>query len=99
MGRVDGTPASNRLKKIWNDVNVETDPEKQAQLYQDLHLFWMKELWFLDHGSVDTYMTWQPWVKGMDGMAGYATARYHFAKYFWIDANLKKKLSGRDADE
>ena len=32
-------------------------------------------------------------------MSGYATAQYHFTKYFWIDAAQKMELSGRAANE
>ena len=99
MGKVQDTPAAAKLKKLWDGVNLTTDPDEFKQLYQDIHLFWMRELWFLDFGAVNTYMTWQPWVKGMEGQTGYATGRYHFTKYLWIDAGLKQKLSGRAANQ
>ena len=59
----------------------------------------MNQQWFLDFGAINTYQAWQPWVKGKAGMSGYATAQYHFTKYFWIDAAQKMELSGRAANE
>ncbi len=45
-GRVDGTPESDQLKEIWEAVNLTMDPDEHARLWQDLHLFWMRQLWF-----------------------------------------------------
>ena len=100
MGRIQGTPAAIEAERMWDAVNnAPVGTAENERLLLEYHLFWMNELWFLDFGSVNTYQAWQPWVKGKEGMSGYATAQYHFTKYFWIDAAQKMELSGRAANE
>ena len=100
MGRIQGSPEALEAERLWLDVNKATfGSDEHTRLWQELHLFWMNQQWFLDFGAINTYQAWQPWVKGKAGMSGYATAQYHFTKYFWIDAAQKMELSGRAANE
>ena len=100
MGRIQGTPEALEVERLFEKVNLlEANTPEWTEALLDLVFYWQEQLWFLDFGAVHEYMAWQPWVKGMEGMSGLQTYQYHFTKYFWIDAALKKELSGRDADE
>lgn len=100
MGRIQGSPEALEVERLFNAVNLlEANTPEWTEALLELVFYWQEQLWFLDFGAVHEYMAWQPWVKGKEGMSGLQTYQYHFTKYFWIDAALKKDLSGRDADE
>ena len=100
MGRIQGSPEALEVERLFEAVNLlEANTPEWTDALLDLVFYWQEQLWFLDFGAVHEYMAWQPWVKGMEGMSGLQTYQYHFTKYFWIDAALKKEISGRDADE
>ena len=65
MGRIQGSPEALEAERLWLDVNKATfGSDEHTRLWQELHLFWMNQQWFLDFGAINTYQAWQPWVKG-----------------------------------
>ena len=98
MGDVSG-PEVDKLYELWDAINLETDPDRFQELWQELYLHIMEQLWAIDLTGVHTSAHWQPWVKGMEGGTGYEIYRYNYIKYHWIDAAQKKELSGRGPND
>lgn len=98
-GFVKGTIADNKMRALQDAYKSETDPIESKRIWTELYLHWLELAWGINWMGVNTYNHWQPWVKGYEGAGGYESPRLNLVKYYWIDADMKKQMSGRDPDE
>ena len=99
VGFVKGTIPDNKMRALQNDYNNEMDPIESRRIWTELYLHWYELAWGINWMGVNEYVHWQPWVQGFEGAVGYETAGFNQVKYYWIDTDMKKQMSGRDPNE
>jgi peptide/nickel transport system substrate-binding protein len=67
------------------------DQAKVDQIHHDLMPYVLAQAWYIPAPGAYMYTFWQPWLKNYHGesMIGYKATE--FAKYVWIDQNVKNK--------
>ncbi len=79
--------------KIYDNFN-KLDWAKVDQLHQELIAYALEQAWAIPAPSPYVYTLWWPWAKNYHGemSIGYAN-NYNYAKYIWIDKELKAKMT------
>jgi len=72
------------------------DWPKKAALYKEKVPYILEQAYIVVMPLPYSYTFWQPWLKGYTGesIVGYASATGEFARYPWIDKDLKKEKTG-----
>ena len=73
--------------------NIVINMPKVFQLYHDLLPYALEQAWVIPTPFPHQYTFWWPWVKNYQGeiyVMGFAG--YTFAKFVWIDQDLKKQM-------
>ena len=65
---------------------------KVEQLYRSLVPYIMEQAYHIPRPTPYSYTFWQPWVKNHNGEIPIYS---QWAKYVWIDQDLKEKMTGR----
>lgn len=85
--------------KMWDDLKATMDAGEYLEKWRNLTYWVLDESWFMPLMVTTGHHYWQPWLYGLDGGQGYMDRYIHIYKYAWIDAGMKKRLSGRDPNE
>jgi ABC-type transport system substrate-binding protein len=89
---------AEKMKALHDALKLAPNREEYQRVWYELYHHVYETLWNLPFVALDQHIYWQPWVKGFMGDMGFGASYY--ANYFmWIDADEKKRLSGRDANE
>jgi peptide/nickel transport system substrate-binding protein len=94
---------NSTFNRSWvNDPKVEAtyqeivkydliDQNKVDQLHRDLMPYVLSQAWYIPRPTPYTYYFWQPWLKNYNGEIdlGY---NVDWAKYIWLDQDLKKQM-------
>ncbi len=105
---LDLKPAAARNRSNVNDAVINKayeavtvaywDEPKRRQLFKDLIPYILEQAYLLEIPTPYNYQVWQPWIKVYTGerTVGYTSHQEsYFAKYIWINQELKQKLTGQ----
>ena len=84
---------------MWDDLKATMDLKEYLEKWRTLTYWALDQLWFMPLMVTTGHHYWQPWLYGLEGGQGFMDKYIHIYKYAWIDAEMKKQLSGRDAHE
>jgi peptide/nickel transport system substrate-binding protein len=76
---------SNEIQK-----HVIIDMPEADRLFRELMPYIVEQSYYLPVPSVHAYSLWWPWLKNYHGETW-----IRFAKYWWIDRDLKEEMTGR----
>jgi len=87
------------IEKAYKDI-VPTyfkAPAKGRQLFKEMIPHLLSQCYWIQLPAQNSYHLWQPWVKEYAGeiAVGYASSYADFAKYVWIDQDLKAEMMTR----
>ena len=72
--------------------NVFVDNAAAYQAYKDLKPFILEQAYYIPRPTPYTYIFWWPWLKNYYGQANVNTLPFGFAKFLWVDQELKASL-------
>jgi len=81
------------LEEVYQEMqkHVIINQPRVHQLYGEMMPYLLEGAWVIPLPSAYGYVFWWPWVKNFHGESGYA----FWAKYAWLDRNLKEEMTGR----
>ena len=85
--------------KKWHDLKATMDPIEYLEKWRSFTYWALDQLWFMPLMVTTGHHYWQPWLYGLEGGQGFMDTYIHIYKYAWIDVEMKKQLSGREANE
>ena len=81
----DNTPAGDaELLGLWTQQAQEIDEDARADLIKDIQRAMAKSMWLVPWPGVSTAYVYQPWVKGIRLIRGYAFGA-ETATHMWLD--------------
>jgi ABC-type transport system substrate-binding protein len=81
----DNTPAGDAaLLELWTRQAQELDVEARAEIIKDIQREMAKSMWLVPWPGVSTAYVYQPWVKGIRLIRGYAFGA-ETATHMWLD--------------
>ncbi len=90
MSYVDD-PVVNEAYKEWNAYTI-SDPVKAMGMFREVMKYALGQVWAIPGVNPATYHMWWPWLKNYHGEFGLARTIRGFAKYVWIDQELKNSM-------
>ncbi len=86
---------NERFDQIWALENIGKEA-KRAQLMKEYTLHFLTQVYAIQVPDPYVYNIWQPWVKNYHGENSISYAdEPNWAKYTWLDQDLKKQMTGR----
>jgi peptide/nickel transport system substrate-binding protein len=90
MSYVDD-PVVNEAYTAWNAYTI-SDPVKAMGMFREVMKYALEQAWAIPGVNPATYHMWWPWLKNYHGELGLARTIRGFAKYVWIDEELKQSM-------
>jgi ABC-type transport system substrate-binding protein len=81
----DNTPAGDaQLLDLWNQQAQELDEDARVELVKEIQRVMAKSMWLVPWPGVSTAYVYQPWVRGIRLIRGYAFGA-ETATHMWLD--------------
>jgi peptide/nickel transport system substrate-binding protein len=91
--KVNDKKCQDAYEQLWANY---MDWNKRCQIYKDISQYILENVWTIPCPQPSWYTMWQPWLKGYHGeMSVGNTSQYNWAKWVWIDQDLKEQMTGR----
>lgn len=90
MSYVDD-PKIKAAYEAWNPLTI-SDPVKAMGMFREVMKYSLDQAWAIPGVNPAAYHMWWPWVKNYHGEFGLARTIRGFAKYVWIDKELKQSM-------
>jgi peptide/nickel transport system substrate-binding protein len=84
-------PLVNEAYTAWNAYTI-SDPVKAMGMFREVMKYSLGQAWMIPGVNPATYHMWWPWLKNYHGELGLARTIRGFAKYAWIDEELKDSM-------
>ena len=79
-------------KGIWDNF---LDWNKRCKIFKDITPHIIEQCYGISSPSWYNHFLWQPWLKNFHGELTIGmTTRYNWAKWVWLDQDLKEKMTG-----
>ncbi len=72
--------------------NIFVDNLAAYKAYKDLKPFILEQAYYIPRPTPYTYVFWWPWLDNYYGQANTNTLPFGFAKFLWVDQDLKDTL-------
>jgi peptide/nickel transport system substrate-binding protein len=91
---VDDAKVKEAYLKMQDYVAV--DEKKMDDIHRELMPYVLSQSWVITRTQPYIYTIWTPWIKNYQGedATGYYDYR-GFAKFIWVDQEMKQKMTGR----
>lgn len=85
------------VEKERVEINKIVDVNERNVRLKALGQYLIEQVYYVELPSPYGYAFWQPWLKGQNGEVQHGAANnwYGFAKFSWIDKDLKQSITGR----
>jgi len=86
------------IEEAWRKITeAYFDEPLKRQIYKELAPHLLEQAYILPLPAYYVFTPWQPWIKGYNGeiLVGSLGSLTDFAKYVWIDQDLKEEMTGR----
>jgi|WetSurMetagenome_2_1015567.scaffolds.fasta_scaffold41569_1 peptide/nickel transport system substrate-binding protein len=75
----------------WSPLTI-SDPVKAMGIHRELMKYVLDQAWVIPGVNPAVYHMWWPWLKNYHGELGMARTIRGFAKYVWIDREMKDSM-------
>ena len=85
------------VEETFAALKATIDEAERLRMLKELNIYVMEQAYDTSLPCPDSYIMWQPWLKGYHGEMEIGPSDDHqvgLTEYFWIDQDLKDEITG-----